>query len=87
MAAKWRLAKGATWRQKLEEKHLNHGKVVPVPPYMQKRFGTGMMLIPKPLDVDALMRKAKKGRLIGRSDMSGGAGQAAASGWTVPSAG
>jgi hypothetical protein len=32
MAVTWRLPKGTTWRQKLEEKHLNHGKVVPVPP-------------------------------------------------------
>ena len=31
---------------------------------MQKRFGTGTMLIPRPLDVDAIMRRAKKGKLV-----------------------
>ncbi len=31
---------------------------------MQKRFGTGTMLIPKPLDVDALIRKVRKGKLV-----------------------
>jgi hypothetical protein len=63
MAATWKLAKGTTWKQKLVEPHLNHGKVVPVPAGMQKRYGTGTMLIPKPLDVDALIRKVSKGRL------------------------
>jgi len=52
-----------TWRQKLEEEHSEHGKIVDVPPKMQNRFGTGTMLIPKPLDVDALIRKVPKGKL------------------------
>lgn len=60
----WKLAKGKTWRPKLEQEHPNHGKAVPVPPGMQKRFGKGLMLIPRPLDVEALMRTARKGRLI-----------------------
>jgi len=30
---------------------------------MAKRLGNGTMLIPKPLDVDALIRKTKKGQL------------------------
>ena len=64
MAEKWRLPKGKTWRGKLEEKHLNHGKVVPVPPKMRKQYGTGTMLIPRPLDVEAVMRGVRKGRLI-----------------------
>ena len=62
--AKWRLPKGTTWRQKLEEEHLNHGKLVDTPPGMQKRYGKGKMLIPKPLDVDAALRKVKKGKLV-----------------------
>ncbi len=53
-----------SWREKLEEEHPDHGKVVDVPPRMQKRFGTGKMLIPKPLDVDALIRKVEKGRIV-----------------------
>lgn len=62
--SKWKLPKGVTWKQKLEQTHPNHGKTVPIPPGMRKRFGTGTMLIPKPLDVVAVMRKARKGRLI-----------------------
>jgi hypothetical protein len=53
-----------TWRQKLEEEHPAHGKIVDVPPKMQKGFGTGKMLIAKPLDVDALIRKVQKGKLV-----------------------
>ena len=52
-----------TWRQKLEEEHPEHGKVVDIPPKMQNRFGTGKMLIPKPLDIDALINKIPKGNL------------------------
>jgi hypothetical protein len=52
-----------TWRQKLEEQHPEHGKVVDVPPKMQNRFGIGKMLIPKPLDIDALINKVPKGKL------------------------
>lgn len=56
-----------TWREKLENQ--DHSKVVEIPPGMAKRFGTGMMLIPKPLDVDALIRKTKKGKLITVSEI------------------
>jgi len=52
-----------TWRQKLEEKHPEHGKVVDVPPKMQNRFLVGKMLIPKPLDIDALIYRVPKGKL------------------------
>lgn len=52
-----------TWREKLEKDH-GLPKVVNIPPKMAKRFGTGKMLIPKPLDVNALMRKVKKGKLV-----------------------
>jgi hypothetical protein len=53
-----------SWREKLEKELPDHGKVVDVPPKMQKRFGTGKMIIPRPLDVDALIRKVEKGRLV-----------------------
>jgi hypothetical protein len=52
-----------TWRQKLEEQHPEYGKVVDVPPKMQNRFLVGKMLIPKPLDINALIRRIPKGRL------------------------
>jgi alkylated DNA nucleotide flippase Atl1 len=53
-----------TWRQKLEAEHPEHGKVVDIPPKMQDRFGTGKMLIPKPLDINALINKVPKGKLV-----------------------
>ena len=67
--ASWKLAEGRTWRGKLESDHPNHGKIVPVPPRMQRRFGKGRMLIPRPLDVEAAMRRARKGRLITQSQI------------------
>ena len=50
------------WKQKLERKQ--EPKIVAVPARMQPRFGTGSMLIPKPLDVDALVRRVPKGKLV-----------------------
>lgn len=35
-----------------------------VPPAMRKRCGTGKMLIPRPLDVDAAIRLVRKGRVV-----------------------
>jgi hypothetical protein len=55
------------WREKLEREA--HSKIVQIPPRMVKRFGGGTMLIPKPLDVDALIRKAGKGSLITTSEI------------------
>ncbi|MCG8406854.1 MAG: MGMT family protein [Phycisphaerales bacterium] len=66
---KWKLAAGKTWKKKLEQDHPSHGKILPIPTRMQKRFGKGTMLIPKPLDVDAVMRKVRKGRLITQSQI------------------
>ena len=51
-----------SWREKLER--IQEPRVVRIPPKMQKRFGTGTMLIARPLDVDALIRKVPKGRLV-----------------------
>lgn len=56
-----------TWREKIEKEQ--EPKVVDVPPKMQKRFGTRTMLIPKPLDVDALIRKVPKGKLVTQSQI------------------
>ena len=50
------MAKRKTWREKLEAKQ--ERKIVDNP----RKEGT--LLIPKPLDVDALMRKVEKGKLI-----------------------
>jgi len=37
---------------------------VEIPARMQPRFGKGRMLIPRPLDVDALIRAVPKGKLV-----------------------
>lgn len=67
--AKWKLKEGATWRLKLTAEHPNHGKIVRIPPKMRNRLGTGTMLIPRPLDVDAAMRRVRKGRLMTQSQL------------------
>lgn len=51
-----------SWRAKLEKPQ--EAKVVPVPPKMQKLHGTGTMLIPRPLDVDAVIRGVPKQKLV-----------------------
>ncbi len=50
------MAKRKTWREKLEAKQ--ERKVV------DNLRKDGTLLIPKPLDVDALMRKVEKGKLV-----------------------
>ena len=55
------------WRDKLVR--VQQAKVVNIPRAMQRRFGSGTMLIPKPLDVDALIRRVPKGRLITQSEI------------------
>jgi hypothetical protein len=55
------------WREKLEKEQ--RAKVVDIPPKMEKRFGKGKMLIPRPLDIDALIRKVEKGKLITQSQI------------------
>ena len=57
-----------TAREKLE-KDQGLPKIVDIPPKMEKRFGKGKMLIPKPLDIDALIRKVKKGKLVTQSQI------------------
>jgi len=56
-----------TWREKLEKDQ--EPKVVDIPPKMQKRFGPGTMLIAKPLDVDALVRRVREGKLVTQSQI------------------
>jgi hypothetical protein len=50
------------WREKLERQQ--EPKIVDIPPRMQANLGRGTMVIPRPLDVDALIRKVKQGKLI-----------------------
>ncbi len=39
-------------------------KVVDIPTRMQKKFGKGRKLIPKQLDINALIRRVRKGKLV-----------------------
>src|SRR5262245_66671001 len=51
-----------TWREKLaDDKGLP--KVAPVSGNMNKRWGTGIMVIPAPREVDALMKQVPRGKL------------------------
>ena len=52
-----------TWREKLAT---NNGlpKIGAVTGKMSSRWGTGKMVIPAPLEVDALMKQVPKGRVI-----------------------
>ncbi|MFB0518232.1 MAG: hypothetical protein ACETWC_02995 [Acidobacteriota bacterium] len=58
-----------TWREKLEKQQ--EPKIVFASPdsKMAKRFGSGKMLIPKPLDVDALIRTVEKGKLVTQAQL------------------
>lgn len=62
-----RFSSRKSWKEKLHNQ--DHSKIVQIPARMAKRFGTGTMLIPKPLDVDALIRKARKGKLLTVSEI------------------
>ncbi len=64
-----------TWRARLQNGE--HSKIVDIPERMRKRFGTGTMLIPKPLDVDALIRRVPKGHLITQSQLRAALARAA----------
>lgn len=56
-----------SWREKVEK--VSDYKVVGVPEKMQKRFGSGTMLIPKPLDMEALISRVRKGKLITKDEL------------------
>jgi hypothetical protein len=57
------MAKRKSWREKLkDDKDLP--KVVPLTGKMRERWGAGTMAIPAPREVDAIMRRVPRGRLI-----------------------
>ncbi len=51
-----------SWRVKLEKPQ--QAKVVTIPASMQKQLGAGTMVIPRPLEVDDLIRQVPRGRLV-----------------------
>jgi hypothetical protein len=57
-----KLASTTPWREKLTRQQ--EAKIVEIPPRMQARFGKGTMVIPKPLEVDALIRRVPKGKMV-----------------------
>ena len=57
-----RFSSKVPWRQKLERQQ--KPRIFEIPARMQGRFGTGRMVIPRPLDVDALIRRVPRGRLV-----------------------
>jgi len=57
------------WREKLEKPNVDLPKIMRVPRVWQKRFGEGTMVIARPLDVDALIRTVRKGRLVTQTQL------------------
>ncbi len=58
------MAKKKSWREKLENPPKGIPKVVKITGKMSKRWGTGTVVIPAPLEVDAIMKKVPKGKVI-----------------------
>lgn len=63
-AVRWKPRAGTTWRDKRDRVHPNHGKIMPVPPSMQRSCGAGTMLIPSPRTVDQIVRTVRKGSVL-----------------------
>jgi hypothetical protein len=57
------VAKKKTWREKLADKK-DLPKVGPITGRMTRLWGSGTMVIPAPCEVDELMRKVPKGKVI-----------------------
>ena len=52
-----------TWREKLEESK-DLPRVVEITGKMSQRWGTGTVCIPAPMEVDEIMSKVPRGKLI-----------------------
>ncbi len=52
-----------SWRERLADSK-DFPKVVEITPEMRQRWGTGTVCIPAPIEVDEIMRKVPRGRLI-----------------------
>ncbi len=55
--------KKTTWKEKLHDAK-GHPTVKPVTGKMTKKWGEGNLVIPAPIEVDEIMRKVRKGKLI-----------------------
>jgi len=56
-------SRNKTFREKLTESK-GMPRVVPLSAGMQRKWGPGTAVIPSPMEVDELMRRARKGKLI-----------------------
>ncbi len=56
-----------SWREKVDK--ISEPVMVDVPERMQKRFGKGKMLIPRPLDIERLINSVRKGKLITKAEL------------------
>ena len=52
-----------SWQEKLADSK-DFPKVVEITPDMSQRWGTGTVCIPAPMEVDEIMRKVPRGKLI-----------------------
>jgi 6-O-methylguanine DNA methyltransferase, DNA binding domain len=57
------MARRKTWREKLATDN-GLPKIGRIQGGMTRRWGTGTMVVPAPLEVDAIMRKVPKGRIV-----------------------
>ncbi len=57
------MARRKTWREKLAD-NKDFPRVEKISPGMAKKFGSGTIVIPRPSEVDAIMRSVPKGKLI-----------------------
>jgi alkylated DNA nucleotide flippase Atl1 len=57
------MLKTRSWWSKLEDAK-DLPKVVKIPPRMRARWGSGTLVIPAPLEVDSIMKRVPRGKLI-----------------------
>jgi len=55
---------GRKWRDKLAREHSSHGKVVEIAAAKRKPGGPKSLLIPDPRELDALLRRVRKGTVL-----------------------
>jgi hypothetical protein len=71
-----------SWQSKMDNPNLP--KLIEVPPRMQKRCGTGMMLVPGPREVDAFIRTVSEGSVVTVSQIRSGLAHLHAADVTCP---
>ena len=56
-----------SWREKINK--ITETKIVDLPDNVPSHFGKGKMLIPRPIDIETIVRKESKGKLITKSQL------------------